>query len=71
MVKKPNPSVAKSTRADDERLLAAVRIRAAGGTSEEASRAMGKSKTYTRAATNRVRDDDTAYSGEDVAGAYW
>lgn len=71
MTKAPNPTPNKTTRADDERLLEAVRIRSAGGTGLEAGLVMGKPKEYARAATNRVKGDDASYSGEDVSKFYW
>ncbi|AZB63886.1 hypothetical protein EBL87_09105 [Cereibacter sphaeroides] len=55
---------ARSTRQDDERVLALLAARATA-TSEEVGRQFGMSSAQVRAMTQRVLNDDMDLSGED------
>jgi hypothetical protein len=61
-----------TTRADDERLLAMIKLRHDMTAAQVAGRFECRME-YVRAATNRVKLDDLSYSGEpkkEVAAAY-
>lgn len=61
-----------TTCADDERLLAMIKMRH-DFTATEVGRQFGCRMEYVRAATNRVKQDDLSYSGEpkkEVAAGY-
>lgn len=58
------------TVSDDEVLLW-VRMRQAGVTSSEIGRQWGCTQEKVRNATNRVKRDDMALCGAEVAGFYW
>jgi hypothetical protein len=60
-----------STRQDDEILLKLIAERASGRSSYDIAAEYGVTANALRTKTNRVRDDDSAMSGEDVSGAYW
>jgi hypothetical protein len=67
----PRPEISKSTRADDERVLAAIRLRCAGVSMPKIGARLGMTTNQVRKSTERVRDADAAESGEQVRGAYW
>jgi hypothetical protein len=55
----------------DERVLGWVAARAAGGAPRQIAKAEKTFDEAVQIATDRVRDEDAAHSGEDVTGAYW
>lgn len=64
----------RSSRAEDEALLAMVRARASGLDSVQIAATRGRTPEGVRIATNRVRAADLAESGEPaeiVERAYW
>lgn len=65
---------ARTSRDDDDRLLAMVAMRCAGKTSRDVGEAFGLTNEAVRIATNRVFSADQKESGEaaeTVARAYW
>lgn len=62
--------MSKTTRADDDRLLALLSLRAEGHSAGALSRLFGLRSSYIRTATNRVRTADEAYEGRILEG-YW
>ena len=59
------------TRENDERVIAWVRDRAAGKSPKQIAKAYRTFPEAVLVATDRVRDEDTAMSGEDITGFYW
>lgn len=60
----------RKTRADDERELALLDLRAAGYTSGEIGAHLGVKSERVRVLTNRIRDDHADLTGESVSG-WW
>ena len=63
--------MSEPTRQMDERVLGWVAARAAGGAPRQSAKAEKTGAEAVQIATDRVRDEDAAHSGEDVTGAYW
>lgn len=58
-------------RAQDERLLEAIRLRCLGVGASKIGKKVGFSAAYVRASTNRVKAADQKESGECVTDSYW
>lgn len=59
------------TRQDDEQLLDMLGARFQGVSSYQIAASLAMTPGKVRTMTNRVRDDDERFGGEDTTSAYW
>ena len=63
--------MAQATRADDERLLAALMMRYNNTGTDEIALCLGMKREGVRIATARVQQADEIQAGRDLSGDYW